>query len=220
MVSNILWYVVPMDLTQSLNCRQLRKYDVVDSTGEKIGRIGEMTFTFDKELKLSHFILVGSRWDAWVDWVDFFPIFNASHITKITDKIHLDTTANDLRIAIDDDVSEEHSLSNLEGMDIYDKEGLKVGNIIDIDFDVDGMASFTVGGGIIEETLEAIGLKADIDIIVPANTVESITDTVKLFVSKDDLQLTMDEALKRKTRDKVATDREHAKVRLYSHRRF
>ncbi len=219
-----------MDLAQSLNCRELKKYDVVDSNGEKIGRIGEMTFTFDKELKLAHFILVGSRWEELMESLgirpDIDPVFNASHITKITDRIHLDTTTNELKLAIDPEVppDEEHRLSNLDGMDIYDKEGLKVGNIIDIDFDADGMASFTVGGGIIEETLEAIGLKADIDIIVPANTVESITDTVKLFVSKDDLQLTMDEALQdetvRKARDRAATDREVAKVRLYSHRPF
>ncbi|MHA2142593.1 MAG: hypothetical protein ACXADF_13580, partial [Candidatus Thorarchaeota archaeon] len=103
-----------------------------------------------------------------------------------------------------------------------DKDGVGVGKAIDIDFDIDGSASLTVGGGIIEESLEAIGLKSDIDIIVPAETIESMHDKIKLKVSKADLKLTMDKALEsaevKKARDDAKTRRDVVKVRLYSHR--
>jgi sporulation protein YlmC with PRC-barrel domain len=110
--------------------------------------------------------------------------------------------------------------SELKDKYIIDKDDVGVGNAIDIDFDIDGTASLTVGGGIIEETLESLGIKADVDIIVPAETIESMGDKIKLKVSKDELKLTMDKALEnrrvKKARNDIATDRDVAKVRLFS----
>ncbi|MFW9967945.1 MAG: hypothetical protein ACFFEA_12400, partial [Candidatus Thorarchaeota archaeon] len=81
-------------------------------------------------------------------------------------------------------------------------------------------ASLTVGGGLIEESLEKIGLKEDIDIIVPAETIESIADDIRLKVSKDELQLTMDEAFKNPEvlaiKDRRDVHRGMVKVRLFS----
>ena len=94
-----------------------------------------------------------------------------------------------------------------------------VGKAVDIDFDIDGTASLTVGGGVIEETLESIGLKTDVDIIVPADTIESMGDKIKLRVSKDELQLTMDNALEdaeiRNIEEETKAHREVEKIRLF-----
>jgi len=148
-------------------------------------------------------------------------VLSASLITRIGDKIQLSTNVNSLKTTLDEGAisSEEIRWSDLTKMDIYDTDDVKVGRAVDIDFDLDGSASLIVGGGMIEESLEALGLKTDIDIIVPAKTIASMSDKIKLTVSKDDLKLTMDKALEnpevRKARELPADKRAAAKVRLY-----
>ncbi|MGY5876896.1 MAG: PRC-barrel domain-containing protein [Candidatus Thorarchaeota archaeon] len=217
-----------MDVTKSLNCREIRDCDVVDSNGEKVGKISDMTFTFDGDLKLSQFILAGSAWEEFLESVkikpDKDPLFDASLIRRIGDKVQLTANVNSLKTTLDEDAipSGEIRWSALQEMDIIDKDDVKVGRAVDIDFDNDGTASLIVGGGLIEETLESWGLKADIDIIVPAETITSMGDKVKLSVSKDELKLTMDKALDspevKRAKEDRSTDRDVMKVRLFHHR--
>ena len=214
-----------MDVTRSLNCRELRECDVVDSAGEKIGQISDMTFSFDGELKLSQFILAGSAWEEFLESVgarpDMDPVFDGTLIKRLGDKIELNTSRNSLKSTLDEDAvpTGEIRLSSLEDMDILDENGVKVGRAIDIDFDVEGNASLTVGGGFFEETLEALGFKSNVDIIVPGSTIGSIGDHIQLKVSKDSLGLTMDEALKMPEADKARTQyadsKSVMKVRLF-----
>ncbi len=220
-----------MDVTQSLNCKEMRKCDVVDSSGEKIGRIGDMTFTFvNGELKPSQFILVGSAWEEFLESIgakpDIDPVFNASLIQRMGDNVQLNTTKNSLKTTLDPGAfsADEIKLSDFENLDIMDEQGVKVGRAIDIDFNADGTASIIVGGGFIEESLESWGLKQDVDIIVPCSTVELISDHVKLRVSKDELALTMDKAMKsaevKKAREQKSTTQDVMKVRLFTQRPF
>lgn len=214
-----------MDVDKSLNCNELRDCDVVDSTGKKIGKIGDMTFTFDGNLNLSQFVLVGSAWEEFLESVgvrpDKDPLFDASLIRRIGDKVQLTSNVNSLKTTLDKDAIPKGEVrwSELKDKYIIDKDEVGVGKAVDIDFDIDGTASLTVGGGVIEETLESLGLKADVDIIVPAETIESMGDKIKLKVSKDELKLTMDKALEnlevKKARDEAATQRDVAKVRLF-----
>lgn len=191
-----------MELKRAICCRELRKSDVVGSDGEKIGRIGDMTFTFDGNLKLSQFILAGPIFEEFLESIkvrpDKDPIFNASMIKKMGDKVHLDTTRNSLKTTMDKGAFKEGEirLSDIEKLKIYDSSGVSVGKAIDVDFDVDGSASLIVGGGFFEEKLEALGLKADVDIIVPGRVIKSIGDKIQLLVEKKDLALTMEEAVK------------------------
>ncbi|MFX1560136.1 MAG: PRC-barrel domain-containing protein [Promethearchaeota archaeon] len=211
-----------MDVTKPLNCRDLRNCDVVDSSGQKVGRINDMTFTFDGQFKLEQFVLAGSAWEEFLESVkvkpDKDPLFDASMIRKIGDKVQLETNVNALKTTLDEGAIPKGEIrwSELSKKHIVDKDDVSVGKAVDIDFDLDGTAALTVGGGMIEESLEKIGLKDDIDIIVPAETIESIGDKIKLKVSKDELQLTMDKALEnpevRETRD---TNRDIMKVRLF-----
>jgi sporulation protein YlmC with PRC-barrel domain len=145
-------------------------------------------------------------------------------IQKMDEKVHLSTNKNSLKTTLDKGAisDDEIRLSDLEKLLIVDKDGDSVGKAVDVDFEVDGSAYLIVGGGFFEETLEALGLKSDIDIIVPGKVIESIGDQIKLAVDKSDLALTMEEAVKseteKATREAVATHREISKVRLYSHR--
>lgn len=212
-----------MEMMKSLNCKELTKCDVVDVLGTKVGTIGDMTFTFDKELNLSQFVLVGSKVEELLEAMrlkpDRDPLFDASLIRWIGDKVQLKVDVDSLKTTLDQDAisKDEIRWSKIQKMDIIDKDDVKVGRALDIDFELDTSASLIVGGGIIEETLEALSLKADIDIIVPSSTIESIGDKIKLKVSKDDLKLTMDEALKSsEVMDARSTGRATTKVHLYN----
>jgi len=217
-----------MKLARSLCCKEIKKADVVDSSGNKIGNVSDLTFTFDKEFKLSKFILAGPRFEEFLESIrvkpDKDPVFDGSLITKIDEKVHLNTNVNSLKTTLDKDAigKGEIRLSKLEKMDIIDNAGKKVGRAVDIDFDVDGSVSMIVGGGFIEEKLEAAGLKADVDIIVPGDVIESISDKIHLKVSKDELATTMEDALESKeikrAKDAMAVHTDVTKVRLYSQR--
>jgi sporulation protein YlmC with PRC-barrel domain len=179
-------------------------------------------------LKLTKFILAGPRFEEFLESIkvrpDKDPVFDGALITKVDEKVHLDTSVNSLKTTLDKDAIPEGDirLSQLEKMDIVDNTGKKIGRAIDIDFDVDGSASMIVGGGFIEEKLEAAGLKADIDIIVPGSVISSISDKICLSVSESELATTMDDALKsdevKKAREAKAVHHEVTKVRLYTHR--
>ena len=70
--------------------------------------------------------------------------------------------------------------------------------------------------------IEAAGIKADVDILVPGEVISSIDAKVHLNVSKDSLETTMNDALKKKDVEKAKRDmpiqREVAKVQLFSQR--
>ena len=217
--------VTHVDVKKPMNCKQLRDCDVVDSSGEKVGKINDLTFTFDGNLKLSQFILAGSKWEEFLESAkirpDKDPVLDASIISVIGDRVQLNTNVNSLKTTLDEGAIELGELrwSTITKMDIVDKDDVKVGRAVDVDFDTDGTACLIVGGGLIEESLESVGLKADIDVLVPSGHITSIRDKIVLDVSKDDLQLTMDKALEnpevKKARDRPAHERAALRVRLF-----
>jgi sporulation protein YlmC with PRC-barrel domain len=164
-----------MEIVRPFCCNEMKKKNVVDSTGKKIGHISDLTFTFDEELKIAHFILAGTLWEEFLEAVHLKPdedrIFNSSVIKKVDKHIHLDTTANSLVTTMDKEV------------------------------DADGRASIMAGDGFLAEKLEAIGLKDDVDIIVPYNVITSIGETIQLSVSKDELDTTLDGILREKAKE-------------------
>ena len=214
-----------MDVTKSMNCKELRDCDVVDSSGTKVGKINDLTFTFEGALKLKQFILAGSKWEEFLESVKFRPdkdpVLSASLIQKIGDMVHLNTNVNSLKTTLDEGAIElgEIRWSKLTKMDIFDKDSVKIGRAVDVDFDTDGTACLIVGGGLVEETLESVGLKSDVDILVPSERIVAIRDKVVLNVSKDDLELTMTQALEnpevKKAKELPADKRAAVKVRLY-----
>ncbi|MHA2027647.1 MAG: PRC-barrel domain-containing protein [Candidatus Thorarchaeota archaeon] len=217
-----------MNLTRSICSRDIKKIEVLDTTGEVIGKVTDLTITFDGNLRLSKFILAGSRWQEFLESIKIRPnrdpVVDGALIDQMDDHLHLNTTLDSLKTTLDDEaiVEGEIRLSQLEKMDIVDKDDKKVGRALAVNFDLDGSVSIIVGGGFIEEKLEAAGLKADVDIIVPGHTITSIAEKIQLNVSDDELRTTMDDALKNKDienrRREKAVFREVTKVRLFSHR--
>ncbi|MHA2067661.1 MAG: PRC-barrel domain-containing protein, partial [Candidatus Thorarchaeota archaeon] len=163
--------VMILDITQPINTKTLQKSDVVDLNGDVIGRINDLTFTFDGKFKLSKFILAGSKFEEFLESIkvrpDNDPVFHASMIKSVSDRIHLDTTKNSLKTTLDEGAIEDNEIrfSDLKKMQIIDKNGEKVGKALEMDFDADGKVCVIAGGGFIEEKLEALGIKADIDIL-------------------------------------------------------
>ena len=205
-----------MEISKPYCCKELKNKAIMDSTGKTIGHISDLTFEFDKELNLVHFILSGSKWTEFLETIRLKPdhnhVFDSSAIKKIDQHIHLDITGEQLltnssKNAISDN---EVKFSELEKLDVFDKDQEKIGRAIDVDLDVDGSISLVIGGGFVEEKLEAIGLKDDVDIIVPSKVISSIGDSVQLTVSKDELDTTLDGILKEKAM-KIQQERAAAK---------
>ena len=217
-----------MKLTRSICSREIKKTNVLDSKGEIIGKVGDLTFAFDGELSLSKFILAGSRWDEFLESIKVRPnkdpVFDSSLIERIDDHVHLNTTVDSLKTTLDSDAIPEGDirLSHLERMDIMDKDKKKIGRAIAVNFNLDGTVSMIVGGSFIEEKLEAAGLKADVDILVPGDVISEIDNMVHLNVSKESLSTTMDHALKDKEVLRVQRDmpvqRDVTKVQLFTQR--
>lgn len=86
--------------------------------------------------------------------------------------------------------------SELRGKDVIDSKGEKVGDIIDCIFDISenkiGLKHLILGGGMIEELLESIKARPDIDPVCNISDVESMSDKVYLKVDKESLKNTVD----------------------------
>jgi len=86
--------------------------------------------------------------------------------------------------------------SEVSGAEIQDVDGKKVGKLLDAvfkkvpDAGLD-LTKFTVGGGFLEEFLEDIGLKPDIDPVFDVDIIQSISPKrIKLKVPKSELKST------------------------------
>ncbi|MCK5239848.1 MAG: PRC-barrel domain-containing protein, partial [Candidatus Thorarchaeota archaeon] len=193
-----------MEIARPFCCNEMKNKDVLDSNGKKIGHIGDLTFTFDGDLKLSHFILAGPLWETILETLhlkeDHNQVYDTSIIRKIDRHIHLTQSAEELASIKDETLipDEEIRFSKMEKLNITDKNQVKVGHAIDVDIDNDGCASIIAGGSFIEEKLEAIGLKDDVDIIIPCSVIKTIGDTIELSVPKEELGSTLDGISKEK----------------------
>ena len=90
----------------------------------------------------------------------------------------------------------ELKYSDIRGKDVIDSNGEKVGEVMDWIFDLTDnkleMKYIVLGGGRIQELLESIGARPDIDPVVKLEDVDSISDKVYLKVSGDTLCKTLD----------------------------
>ena len=70
----------------------------------------------------------------------------------------------------------EVSLSELETKKVIDADGVKVGKIKDARFDEHGSTWFVLGGGFVDETLKKLHIRPEMDLLVPADWIESVGD--------------------------------------------
>jgi len=90
----------------------------------------------------------------------------------------------------------ELKYSDIRSKDVIDSKGEKVGEVMDWIFDCADnkldLKNIVLGGGRIEELLESIGARPDIDPVVKLEDVDSISDKVYLKVDGESLKKTID----------------------------
>lgn len=93
--------------------------------------------------------------------------------------------------------------SEIRNKDVIDSKGEKIGVVSDGIFSVTGsrldLKYIILGGGRIEELLEAIGARPDIDPVCSVSDIDSISDKVYLKIDSDSLCKTIDKEVLAKT---------------------
>ena len=90
----------------------------------------------------------------------------------------------------------ELKYSEIRSKDVVDSKGEKVGEVMDWIFDCSNnkldLKYIVLGGGLVEELLESIGARPDIDPVIKRDDVDSISDKVYLKVDGESLKKTID----------------------------
>ena len=203
---------------------QLMKKKVVDSAGKEIGTVNDFVISYTpKSVALKSIVLGGGRVEEFLESVglkpDLDPVFQLDCISKIHDKeIELITEGTTLKTTLDEgSISEgDMRLSKFSKMPIIDSDGMKVGNVIDVWFDLNGEPWLVVGGGLVEEALERIGVQPDIDLLIPMEFLENISDKeVKIKYTKFQLESTCEDEYNKYKRE-VASQHEPGDYRYES----
>lgn len=203
---------------------ELKGKDVIDNSGEKIGRVSDLIFSYaDNKLELRSVSIGGSRIEEFLESIgvkeDDDPIFTFDCVDRFEENaLHLGVECANLGPPVS--VGEqEMKLSTLSKMQINDSDGMKVGNIIDVWFDTDGHMWFVVGGGVFEELLERMKIRPDIDLLVPQEFIDNISESdISLKYTKFQLEATCQKEYDRYKREVASRhepgDARHEMLRL------
>ena len=167
---------------------QIRKKEVIDKNGEKVGFVSDAIFDISaNNIELKHFVLGGGIVEELLESIkvrpDIDPVCSVDHIDSISDKVYLNVTKASLLKTIDSGVlTDSHiKFSQLSKIKIHDSDGFKVGNMTDLWFDKESTMWFLIGGGFFEEVLEKIRAQPDCDLIVPSELIRSISKDAIVF---------------------------------------
>jgi sporulation protein YlmC with PRC-barrel domain len=176
----------------------MRKKTIYCSEGNKVGTIIDVVFT--PELKLHSFIVGGSLWEelreqlGFIDDIDpVIPVDNVKEILK--DKIVLRVPKKELKHKLQKDVFPENAItySYLKRKDIIDQKGKIIGRIVNLIFVPCGEAIFVLGGSMFKEFVEKLGLKQNIDLLLPLDLIKDISDKgITLTKNREQLEATID----------------------------
>ncbi len=204
----------------NLKFSELKHKSVYSSDGKKVGRVIDFIFRFaDNKIALKSVVLGGSHLEEFLEDAhvipDRDPVFQLDCIDKITDRIYLKTACSSLQTTLDTGTitSEDMKLTKLAKLQVIDSDNVKIGNVIDVWFDTANKIWLVLGGGFVEETLERIGTRPNIDFLVPEDFIASISPKqIKLKWTKFQLSATSEreyEKLKREisSRDEVGDAR-------------
>ena len=180
---------------------EIRRKDVIDSNGEKVGDIIDCIVDIsDNKIALKHLVLGGGIIEELLESIkarpNIDPVCNVSDLDSISDKVYLKVSKDSLKKTIDPGVISETDLnfSKLGKLDVVDADGFKIGNIIDLWFDLNSRMWLVLGGGFFEELLERLGAQPDIDLLIPMDFIASInTDTITLDKTKYNLESTCED---------------------------
>ncbi|MFW9957037.1 MAG: PRC-barrel domain-containing protein [Candidatus Odinarchaeota archaeon] len=197
----------------NLKYSEIKKKEVVDSNGERVGEVIDGIFSYhDQELELKYLILGGGMIEEFLESIrarpDIDPVCRIADIDSISDKVYLKIDKDSLCKTLDKCTISNTDIkySQLGKMKVVDSDDIKIGNVIDIWFDTAGHLWLVLGGGFFEELLEKLHAAPDIDLLVPVDFLDSINKkTIKLNRTRFQLESTCEseyEKLKREMSDR------------------
>ena len=200
---------------------EVKDMDVVDSNGEKLGRVNDFMFKYeDGKIQLTSVIIGGSRFEELIERIglkeDQDPIFGVGCIERIEDNVYLKTECDSLSTSYDPTGKQNMSLSKLAKIKVVDSDGFKVGTVTDVWFDSCGDVLLILEGGTFESILEKLKLRPDIDLLLPEYFIKNVSEKeVCLQYTKFQLESTAQEEYQ-KYKSELATrvEEDDARTRL------
>ncbi len=159
----------------------MKNKDIVDSNGETIGRVIDFHFELkDGKVIFKSIVMGGSRIEEFLERIGakanidpFFPleVVDRYEPGKLHLKIPYEKLSEPVKIG-----QNEKLLSQLGKYSVVDCDGNTLGKFRDVIFDEKARPWFVVEGGFFEENFEKLGIRADIDPLVPPEFIDKITD--------------------------------------------
>ncbi|MFW9907769.1 MAG: PRC-barrel domain-containing protein [Candidatus Thorarchaeota archaeon] len=188
----------------------MMKKKVVDTSGEEIGNVNDFVISKSKnKIALKSIVLGGGRIEEFLESIGVKPnrdpVFQLDCISQIQeDGVYLTTKGASLKNTLDEGSigKNDMRLTKFSKLPIVDTDGMKIGNIIDVWFDINGEPWLVAGGGTIEETLERIGVQPDIDLLIPMDYISDMgSKSIKLKYTKFQLESTCEDEYEKYKRE-------------------
>ncbi len=165
----------------SVRFSEIKDMDVLDSNGEKMGRVNDFMFKYeDGKIQLTSVIIGGSRFEELLERIgirpDDDPIFGVGCIDRIEDAVYLKTECDSLSDSYDPTGKNNMSLAKLARIKVIDSDGFKTGTVTDVWFDSCGDVLLVLEGGTFESILERLKLRPDIDLLLPEYFIENVSE--------------------------------------------
>ena len=158
----------------------MKNKDIVDTNDDIIGRVIDFHFLLqDRKFLFKSIVMGGSRVEEFLERIgakaDIDPFFSLDLIDRYENgKLYLNVPYEKLSEPVKMG-KDEKLLSDLGKFKVIDLDGNNIGKIRDVIFDEKARPWFIVEGGFFEETFEKIGIRPDIDPLVPPEFIDKIT---------------------------------------------
>jgi len=191
---------------------EIRGKDVVDKNGERVGDIHDCIIDIsNNKIALKHLVLGGGFIEELLESIgarpDIDPVCNVEDLASISDKVYLEVAKDSLKKTIDPGILSDTDLKfkDFGKLDVVDSDGLKLGNVIDLWFDLQSRLWLVLGGGFFEELLEKLRAQPDVDLLVPMDFINEVTtEKIVLDRTKFELESTCEEEYAKLKKDLAA----------------
>ncbi len=180
---------------------ELKKYKVVDPDGDIVGT--PIDVVFDQELNLHSFIIGGSFWEEFRERLgiidDIDPVVPLNAIESLEENIiRINVDKDQLKHKLEEDVFPDNAVwySQLKRKKVESEDGTKIGKIINLMLLPENQFGFLIGGSMLQELAESLGLIRDWDLFLNKHFITAINDDrIKVKVNKQDLPATLNSRL-------------------------
>jgi len=189
------------------NVSDMRKKVLISSDGKKIGRINDIIF--DKNLNIKAFIIAGNVWEEFRESLglidDIDPVVPAESVKEVTkNEIKINLPKDKLKHKLEDGIitPETITYNGLRRKQVFDYNNQQIGKICNMVFLPCGEAAFILSCPK-QTDITPKGFGTKWDLLLPAKDIESVDlKIVKISVRAETLEKTMNDHLL----DKKAAD--------------